>query len=258
VFRGRPPRLRGARRTCGKGSSRPGERRRSQKFTQRRFSPRHLHTTHETDDGRRRAPRRGRCWARGLRLFRGAATAPPPIVDEPRLSAVEEESLITVDGDYRLWPYTSRDTSVEGRTLAINVLVHADAETTRHAIERRTGTDWEETEEAGGGGDRRRRSGAGARRTRLGGRAQFRPVQLHGKKNPTAASGSVRRSNSTTGRTSARPPPGVRVARRNLHRGTGPRGVLRLVPTPPHGSGHRRPGGPARRRIHLRRGRRRG
>jgi len=37
---------------------------------------------------------------------------------------------------------------VEGRTLAINVLVHADAETTRHAIERRTGTDWEETEEA--------------------------------------------------------------------------------------------------------------
>ncbi|ACM55740.1 hypothetical protein [Halorubrum lacusprofundi] len=82
-------------------------------------------------------------------FFAGAGDeAPPPIVDEPAPSAVEEESLITVDGDYRLWPYTSRDTSVEGRTLAINVLVHADAETTRHAIERRTGTDWEETEEA--------------------------------------------------------------------------------------------------------------
>jgi len=39
VSRAATPTARGARRTCGKGSSRPGERRRSQKFTQRRFSP---------------------------------------------------------------------------------------------------------------------------------------------------------------------------------------------------------------------------
>ncbi|WP_435094827.1 hypothetical protein [Halorubrum sp. N11] len=82
-------------------------------------------------------------------FFAGAGDeAPPPIIDEPEPSAVDEGSLITVDGDYRLWPYTSRSTSVDGRTLAINVLFHADAETTRRAIEGRSETDWEQTEAA--------------------------------------------------------------------------------------------------------------
>jgi len=79
-------------------------------------------------------------------LFAGAGDeAPPPTVDEPAPTPVDEASLIAVAGDYRLWPYTSRRTAVEGRTLAINVLVYADAETTRRAIERRSGTDWETT-----------------------------------------------------------------------------------------------------------------
>ncbi|WP_128904863.1 hypothetical protein [Halorubrum amylolyticum] len=82
-------------------------------------------------------------------FFAGAGDeAPPPTVDEPAPAAVDEASLIAVDGDYRLWPYTSRSTSVEGRTLAINVLFDADAETTRRAIEGRSGADWEETEAA--------------------------------------------------------------------------------------------------------------
>ncbi|PHQ38107.1 hypothetical protein DJ69_13325 [Halorubrum persicum] len=82
-------------------------------------------------------------------LLAGAGDeAPPPTVEEPSPSPVEEASLVEVAGDYRLWPYTSRGTSVEGRTLAINVLFYADAETTRRAIERREGADWEATEEA--------------------------------------------------------------------------------------------------------------
>jgi len=74
--------------------------------------------------------------------------APPPTAEEPAPSEIDEASLIEVDGDYRLWPYTSRSTSAEGRTLAINVIFRADAETTRAAIEGRSGTDWGETEEA--------------------------------------------------------------------------------------------------------------
>jgi hypothetical protein len=67
--------------------------------------------------------------------------------DERATPEVDDESLIEVSGDYRLWPYTSRSTSVRGRTLAINVLFHADAEATRRAIERQPETEWEKTEE---------------------------------------------------------------------------------------------------------------
>ncbi|PAU85463.1 hypothetical protein CK500_01980 [Halorubrum salipaludis] len=82
-------------------------------------------------------------------FFAGAGDeAPPPTVEEPAPSGVEEASLVEVAGEYRLWPYTSRSTDPAGRTLAINVLFHADAETTRAAIEGRSGADWEETEEA--------------------------------------------------------------------------------------------------------------
>ncbi|WP_144927084.1 hypothetical protein [Halorubrum salsamenti] len=82
-------------------------------------------------------------------FFAGAGDeAPPPTVEEPAPSPVDEASLIAVAGDYRLWPYTSRSTSVEGRTLAINVLFRADAEATRTAIEGESGADWEETEAA--------------------------------------------------------------------------------------------------------------
>jgi hypothetical protein len=78
----------------------------------------------------------------GLALS-GALADPPAEETSP---TVPEESLIAVDGDYRLWPYTSRSTSVRGRTLAINVVVHADAETTRAAIEGGAETDWRETD----------------------------------------------------------------------------------------------------------------
>jgi len=66
--------------------------------------------------------------------------------EEPTVDDVDDDRLIAVDGEYRLWPYTSRSRSVEGRTLAINVVFHADAATTRAAIEGDPAADWEETE----------------------------------------------------------------------------------------------------------------
>jgi hypothetical protein len=65
--------------------------------------------------------------------------------EEPVADDVADDRLIAVDGDYRLWPYTSRTRSVEGRTLAINVVFHADAAATRAAIEGEPSADWEET-----------------------------------------------------------------------------------------------------------------
>ncbi|WP_434520912.1 hypothetical protein [Halorubrum sp. AS12] len=65
--------------------------------------------------------------------------------EEPAVDDVADDRLIEVDGDYRLWPYTSRSTTVDGRTLAINVVFHADAETTRAAIEGGSNATWEET-----------------------------------------------------------------------------------------------------------------
>ena len=44
-----------------------------------------------------------------------------------------------------LWPYTSRSRSVEGRTLAINVVVHGDPVAVRRALARRTDADWDRT-----------------------------------------------------------------------------------------------------------------
>ncbi|VTT86895.1 hypothetical protein DM2_2933 [Halorubrum sp. DM2] len=66
--------------------------------------------------------------------------------EEPAVGDVADDRLIAVDGEYRLWPYTSRSRSVEGRTLAINVVFHADAATTRAAIEGDPTANWEETE----------------------------------------------------------------------------------------------------------------
>ncbi|MFW6382661.1 MAG: hypothetical protein ACOCZD_01325 [Haloferacaceae archaeon] len=62
---------------------------------------------------------------------------------EPEAQDVADDKLIEIDGEYLLWPYTSRSTTADKRTLAINVVFLADAETTRAAIE--GDGDWEET-----------------------------------------------------------------------------------------------------------------
>ncbi|MFD1570628.1 hypothetical protein [Halorubrum laminariae] len=82
----------------------------------------------------------------GVGLALSGVFAGPPAEDPD--ATIAADSLVAVEGEYQLWPYTSRDTSVAGRTLAINVVFRADAATTRRAIEHRSDADWEETTEA--------------------------------------------------------------------------------------------------------------
>lgn len=65
--------------------------------------------------------------------------ADPETLDRDRLVQPEE------DGSY-LWPYTSRERSTDGRTLAINLIVHGSDEQVRQALEDRTELEWEETD----------------------------------------------------------------------------------------------------------------
>ena len=59
---------------------------------------------------------------------------------------VPETTLIEVDGDHELWPYTSRSRSAQGRTLAINVVFRNDAERVERALTGEPGSDWQETD----------------------------------------------------------------------------------------------------------------
>jgi hypothetical protein len=53
------------------------------------------------------------------------------------------DSLVRIDDtESYVWPYTSRSRSVEGRTLAINVVVRADADRVRTAFTARSDADW--------------------------------------------------------------------------------------------------------------------
>ncbi|WP_247729738.1 hypothetical protein [Halovivax limisalsi] len=57
---------------------------------------------------------------------------------------IETESL--EDGS-EVWPYTSRTTSTDGRTLAINIVVYGDADATERFLREQTLGDWEEVDE---------------------------------------------------------------------------------------------------------------
>ncbi len=72
-----------------------------------------------------------------------------PTIDGPAVEerTVQSASLVAIDGEYDLWPYTSRSESVDGRTLAINVVFLADGGATRNALTARSDVDWEETDE---------------------------------------------------------------------------------------------------------------
>ena len=68
-------------------------------------------------------------------------------LDERPAPEVDEGALMEVDGEYQIWPYTSRSESVDGRTLAINVVFHDDGDTVRDALEAREEADWRETDD---------------------------------------------------------------------------------------------------------------
>jgi hypothetical protein len=83
----------------------------------------------------------------------------------PSEGAPPADRLIQPDGTgSHLWPYTSRSRSVGGRTLALNVLVHADAATVRQALVNRSGTDWDRIEGDAAVGKPAWRSARGAAR----------------------------------------------------------------------------------------------
>lgn len=62
---------------------------------------------------------------------------------------VPDEFIEPKPGENVLWPYTSKRRAVEGRTLAINVIVHGDADRLRYYLSERTDATWNETEREG-------------------------------------------------------------------------------------------------------------
>jgi len=73
-------------------------------------------------------------------LLRAAFVGTGPAPDG---GAPVADQLVSPDGTASyIWPYTSRSRSVEGRTLAINVVVRGESERVRRALENRSGVDW--------------------------------------------------------------------------------------------------------------------
>jgi len=58
-----------------------------------------------------------------------------------------------VDGESRLWPYTSKRQSPDGKTLAINVLIRGDTTRARQVLTREAAVDWERAATAEPSGD---------------------------------------------------------------------------------------------------------
>ncbi|WP_230198652.1 hypothetical protein [Halopiger djelfimassiliensis] len=54
-----------------------------------------------------------------------------------------QQSLVATDDDSSLWPYTSRATAFEERTLPINVFVGGDPSETRRYLEQRSRGEWD-------------------------------------------------------------------------------------------------------------------
>lgn len=68
--------------------------------------------------------------------------------DESVATAPPDESLIQPGDDGSLvWPYTSSERSVEGRTLAINVVIHGDHDRVRRSLTNRGDLEWNRTSE---------------------------------------------------------------------------------------------------------------
>ena len=61
--------------------------------------------------------------------------------------------IAPADGESRLWPYTSKRRSADGRTLAINVLVRGNTTRARQLLTREAAVDWERANGAEPSGD---------------------------------------------------------------------------------------------------------
>ncbi|MFW5934601.1 MAG: hypothetical protein ACOCQL_01985 [Halolamina sp.] len=66
----------------------------------------------------------------------------------PEASAPPADQLVSPAGtESYVWPYTSRRRAVDGRTLALNVVVHGDPDRVRRAFVDRTGANWTTVDE---------------------------------------------------------------------------------------------------------------
>lgn len=87
----------------------------------------------------------------GLVVLTGSYLVAGGIIDLPHNSSepetLDREQLVqpTDNGSY-IWPYTSRSQSTDGRTLAINLIIHGDDERVRQALIDRSELEWEQTD----------------------------------------------------------------------------------------------------------------
>lgn len=86
-----------------------------------------------------------RAWA-AIALLTMAALAGAVEVPGTNPSVVESEepSLVDLQNESQIWPYTSRAASFDSRTLAVNVLVYASPGQTYWVLTREAPTEWEE------------------------------------------------------------------------------------------------------------------
>jgi len=84
----------------------------------------------------------------GSYLLAGSVGFFPSDDPDREVQTVDQDRLIqpTDNGSY-LWPYTSRTESVDGRTLAINVIIHGDPDRTQQALTDTGELDWEVMDE---------------------------------------------------------------------------------------------------------------
>lgn len=73
----------------------------------------------------------------------GGTLGQPTIDDGPPPAATMIEPG---DAEHHLWPYTSRERGVEGRTLAINVVIHGDRERVERTLTRTLDGNWSDAE----------------------------------------------------------------------------------------------------------------
>jgi hypothetical protein len=86
----------------------------------------------------------------GLLVLTGSYLVASGIVDlpgdSPEPETLDREQLVqpTDNGSY-IWPYTSRSQSTDGRTLAINLIIHGDDHRVQQALVDQSELEWEET-----------------------------------------------------------------------------------------------------------------
>lgn len=65
----------------------------------------------------------------------------------PEVDRMPYDAMVTLEDDTTIWPYTSRTTSFEQRTLSLNLIVYGSAEHTEQLLREETAADWSDLPE---------------------------------------------------------------------------------------------------------------